>query len=59
MERISSSDNSTIKMVRHLFSSRKHREREGLFPLEGLNAVNALFDSWHAPLSARVEGRIL
>ncbi len=54
MERISSSDNITIKMVRHLFSSRKHREREGLFPLEGLNAVNALFDSEQQLLKAEL-----
>ncbi len=43
MERITSSDNPSIKMVRRLLSSRKHREREGLFVLEGLNAVGSLF----------------
>lgn len=55
MERVTSSDNQTIKMLRRLLSSRRHRERQGLFALEGINAVSSLF----APAQNRITPEIL
>jgi TrmH family RNA methyltransferase len=44
MEIIKSAENSTIKRVRHLLSSRKYRREQSAFVVEGIKSVRMLFE---------------
>ena len=53
---ITSRDNETLKLVRKLFGSRKHREETGLFAVEGEDLVDAAREAGIVPVHLLVAG---